>query len=114
MSEQVTQADIEIDIREANQRLAFGEKVLRLMQDADFQEVIVQHYIGDTTHEAIMARVDPAKQAPEEVTMALKALDGVGMLQSWLHNQVAAGRAADQALREAQAVKEEMMEEGEE
>ena len=83
MNEDIKQ--IQVNIKEAEERVALGECLKRLSKNRDFKKLIEQRYFKDESHRLVMVKSSPACQTPEIQAEILRDLDGIGSLYQFFN-----------------------------
>lgn len=103
--------EIEIEIKEAEQRIEMMERVQRLIDSEDWKVVITEEYLKSEPMRIAFLRADATQQDPDKQQMWLKMLDSVGYFRQYLQGILAMGREAQRSLREKKETHVQIMEE---
>lgn len=81
----------------------YSERILNLMNNPEFSELIVGDYMTHGIDQLLEARAHPTQQTPEAIAYNNRRIDGIAMFKSWLTDQLVAGDNAEEALHELNA-----------
>ena len=114
MDVDTTAQQIELDMASAQALIKHADALSRLMQNPDFQAVILNGYFKDEAVRLVSAKAAPQMKASENQEAILTALDGIGSLQQHINTVFALGENARSAIEDGrQALDEIATEEGE-
>ncbi len=105
--------EIELDIEDARQTIAFHDAYVRLTKNADFQLLIEKNYFIDEAARLVEFKANPAVQNDAAQAAIIKALDAIGGLQQYFNKLGFQADNAERALEEANEALAEIAAEGE-
>lgn len=110
MSEQDTQEmqEIELSIEAAKRKIELADKLERLYQNRDFQDLIAKGFLKDYAVKMVHLRAHP--NADERVVKRCDSkIDAIGILNGWFQAIFTEGHEADIAMGQAEASREEFL-----
>lgn len=78
----------------------YSERVLNLMNNPEFKEIIMGDYINYGLDQLLEARAHHTQQTPEAIAYNNRRLDGIALLKAWLSNHLVAGDTAEENLHD--------------
>lgn len=106
-------AEIELNIKEAQEMVDLGKALERLMKNRDFTRVIKEGYLDHEAVRLVHMKADPQMQTPERQAAILRDIDGIGCLTGYFQKiRLFALQAANAIEAGEQAIEEIRAEEG--
>lgn len=79
-----SQREIQLTIEENEVFIQKGEAVDRLLQNADFNSIIMEGFVKEEAHRLALATDNPALQSPESQASLFTQIKAIGILVSYL------------------------------
>jgi len=89
---------LELTIEDAQEKVALAEKLQRLHNNKDFQEIILEKFFRDESHRVVMAKADPAMQGDVDQKGLDDLMTAIGELYKYFHMIFVFGEGAARAL----------------
>ena len=109
----VSTAEIELDIKEAKEFVALGYALEQLEKNKYFKQLIAQGYFKDEAVRLVSAKASPSMQDPKFQTAVLTAIDGIGALMQYFGKVQHQAEMAESAIESSEEQLREMDLEGE-
>lgn len=102
--------EIEIDVKEIEDRIALRDAILRLEKNKDFQKVIMEEYLKAEAQRLVYLRSDPNIMYGQNGDAQKKhnelMLDGIAAFKFYLHITKLLGDQAEASLKEHENTEE--------
>jgi cell fate (sporulation/competence/biofilm development) regulator YmcA (YheA/YmcA/DUF963 family) len=107
-----TVQQIEENIKQAQEIVEFDKALSRLMENRDFRKVIKEGYLEKEAIRLVHLRGDPAFQTPERQAAVIGQIDAIGQLLSYFRTVKHNAAIALKAIETDEAVRDELIAEG--
>ncbi|WP_225784518.1 hypothetical protein [Xenophilus sp. Marseille-Q4582] len=94
------------------QLVELGDSLNRLRTNRDFKRVISQAYFKDEAVRLVHLKSDPNMQDAEKQKSIVAQIDAIGSFSAFLNTVMANAAHARRALSESEAMREEILEQG--
>jgi hypothetical protein len=102
---------IEISIEAARADIASMDALLRLVRNKDFIALIDEGYFVNEASRLVITKADAHMQQPAEQTYINNGITAIGHFRLYLRTIMATGRTAENAIKEDQKTRDELLEE---
>jgi hypothetical protein len=102
---------VQLTIEQAKASIERMKKLQRLFQNEDFQDIINEGYFVEEAARLVGARADANIQGKEQQRHINLLIDGVGALRHYFSNIERWGRMAEDALKNHEETREEILRE---
>ncbi len=102
--------ELEIEIEVANKIRAMRDNCVTMMDSPAYKDIIEEGYFKEEAARLVMAKSAPLK--PEQMQLIDNMILGVGALQNFLNSIMRRGNDMDRAVQEAEATREDLLQEG--
>lgn len=104
-------AEVELTINQAKELMGRKNCMDRLIKNDDFKKIILEDYFEKEPSRLVLLKADPAMQNEKDQIAINKNIDAIGFFRQYLMTIIQLGRRAEEDIREAEMVKEEMLRE---
>jgi hypothetical protein len=95
-----------------NQRLIEKVETLhRLMENPDFQDIILQGYFRDEAYNLVMQKAEPASRTPERQEDIIMSIEAISRLNEYFRAIELMGNTAKQSIEAHEDLREEVISE---
>ena len=103
---------IELSIEEAKKHIEKMNKLIRLSQNADFNELINKEYFETEASRLVLIKADPSMSDESAQKEIEHRMIGVGQFRQYLQFIMQMGRNAERALKADEETRAELLQEG--
>jgi hypothetical protein len=103
---------VEVTIEEAKEAVKQGDALDRLLNNPDFQEIIVRGYLREHAIDLVSLKAAPGSQTADKQSDILRSMDAIGYLQQYLYMLQRKAEAMVKTLADAEEARMEMLTEG--
>lgn len=100
---------IEVSIEQAKARLEERDKLNRLRDNQDFQDLIITGFFRDEASRLVLLKADPAVQGAEEQRQIEQGITGIGYLRQYFNTIYQMANMADSAIKADEQTREELL-----
>lgn len=105
--------EIQLDIQEAREVMAQGERLNRLFNNRDFQAVILEGFFKEEAYRLVELKAAPQMQGEQQQAAIMQAIDAIGGLQQHFNKIRVMAEQARMAIEAGEQQLQELAIEGE-
>tara|TARA_R110002049_G_scaffold163137_2_gene328957 strand:- start:756 stop:1085 length:330 start_codon:yes stop_codon:yes gene_type:complete len=92
---------LNLTLEQANKAIERNAALVRLYQNKDFQNAVLEGYFKDEAVRLVLAKGNPSMDAPEQQAAIVRDIDGIGSLASYFTAIRHEAAMSEKALKDA-------------
>ena len=100
---------VELSIQEAKKQIDRKNALVRLSNNKEYKEIFLDGYFKEFAIQQVMLKSEPAQQDAKNQEIIVKNIDGIGALRTHLQSIMALGYRSEEALRDDEITREELL-----
>lgn len=100
---------VEVSIEDAKEKIRKRDALKKLIDLPQFKEIVDEGYFKEEAVRLVHLKADYNMQDPQQQEFVIKAIDAIGVFRGYLSRIFQQGNSAENALKEYEATREEML-----
>ena len=100
---------IEVSIKQAEDAVKAKTKMLRLIKNKDFKELVSEGYLKDEAVRLVLLKADPQLQSEADQAQIIKEIDAIGAFREYIRTVIGMGKTAEHSLEADRQTREELL-----